>query len=406
MFSLKIALRYLFSKKTHNAVNVISLISVIGVAIATMAIVCVLSVFNGFEDIAAKSLSLLDPELKVSPVKGKVIANADSLALEIAKIDGVKIALPEIEEQAFAIFRQKQMPVIIKGVDSRCQQLIDIDSTIIDGQLLLRDSIANYAILSPGVAIKLSARPNMFDPIGIYAPTRTGRINPSNPMTAFCADSLAIAGVFQVNQPEYDTDRIIIPIENARALLEYTTEAHSVGIALSNNADIDFVSAEIAKKIGNGYIIKDRYLQQEQSFKMISIEKWITFLMLAFILVIASFNIISTLSMLVIEKDDNIATFNALGASRKMITRIFMLEGWLISSMGGVIGIILGVILCLAQQWGKFIKLNGDPSALTIDAYPVRLVPSDLLIVFALVLAVGFVTSQITSLFTRRRLNK
>lgn len=406
MFSLKIALRYLFSKKTHNAVNIISLISVIGVAVATMAIVCVLSVFNGFEDVAAKSLSRLDPELKVLPVKGKVIANADSLAQEISKIEGVKIALPEIEEQAFAIFRQKQMPVVIKGVDSLCQQLVNIDSTIIDGQFLLRDSMACYASLSPGVAIKLEARPQGWNYIGIYVPTRTGRINPSNPMTAFCADSLLVSSVFQVNQPEYDNDRIIMPIENARMLLEYTTEAHSVGIAVADNATIDAVAQAISQKIGSEYVVKDRYAQQERSFKMISIEKWVTFLMLAFILIIASFNIISTLSMLVIEKDDNIVTFNAMGATRKMITRIFMLEGWLISMFGGVIGIIIGVLLCLAQQWGKFIKLGGDPSALTIDAYPVRVVATDLLIVFALVLIVGFITSQVTSLFTRRRLNR
>ena len=406
IFSLKIALRYLFSKKTHNVVNVISLISVVGVAIATMAIVCVLSVFNGFEDVAAKSLSRLDPELKVLPTKGKVIANADSLAQEIAKIDGVKIALPEVEEQAFAIFRQKQMPVVIKGVDSLCEQLINIDSTIIDGQFILKDSMASYAALSPGVAIKLDARPKGWNYIGIYVPTRTGRINPSNPMTAFCADSLLISSVFQVNQPEYDNDRIIMPIENARMLLEYTTEAHSVGIAVKDGYDVKVVEQNISHKIGPQYVVKDRYAQQEHSFKMISIEKWVTFLMLAFILVIASFNIISTLSMLVIEKDENIVTFNALGATHKMITRIFMLEGWLISTIGGIIGIIVGVVLCLAQQWGKFIKLNGDSSALTIDAYPVRVVVFDLLVVFILVLIVGFITSQVTSLFTRRRLNK
>ena len=404
MFSLRVALRYLFSKKTHNVVNVISLISVVGVAIATIAIVCVLSVFNGFEDLAAQSLSMFDPQLKVTPKEGKVIENADSLAVEIAKIEGVKIALPEIEEQAFAIFNQQQMPVVIKGVDSLCQQLIKIDSVIIDGNFLLRDSIANYAILSPGVAMKLGARPGYINPIGIYVPTRTGRINPSNPMTAFCADSLWVSSVFQVNQPEYDNDRIIIPIENARNLLEYTTQAHSIGVGIIDNADINATAQAIAQKIGPKYDIKDRYAQQEQSFKMISIEKWITFLMLAFILVIASFNIISTLSMLVIEKDENIKTFNALGASQKIITRIFMLEGWLISLMGGIVGIIIGVALCLAQQWGKFIKLNGDPSALVIDSYPVRVVASDLLIVFALVLIVGFVTSQVTSIFTRHRI--
>lgn len=406
MFSLRVALRYLFSKKTHNVVNVISLISVMGVAVATMAIVCVLSVFNGFEDIASRSLSRLDPEFKIKPAKGKVINDADSLARVISGISGVKMALPEIEEQAFAIFNQRQMPVVIKGVDAQCQQLARIDSTIIDGEFRLRDSLVDYATISVGVAMKLEARPNWSRYLGIYAPTRTGHINPSNPMTAFCADSLIIAGVFQVNQPEYDTDHIIIPIENARALLEYTTQAHSVGVALKHDADINATLDKIKAAIGSNYEIKDRYAQQEQSFKMISIEKWVTFLMLAFILVIASFNIISTLSMLVIEKDENIKTFNALGASHKMITRIFMLEGWLISSIGGGIGVIVGVILCLAQQWCGFIKLNGDPAAMIIEAYPVRVVATDLLVVMALVLVVGFITSQATSLFTNRCLKK
>ena len=405
MFSLRIALRYLFSKKTHNVVNIISLISVVGVAVATMAIVCVLSVFNGFEDISARYLSRLDPELKITPVKGKVINNADSLISLIEDVEGVEIALPEIEEQAFAIFNQQQMPIVIKGVAPQRQQLSAIDSLILDGVFLLNDSIASYATLSVGTAIGLQARPGAWGYLGIYAPTRTGRINPANPMTAFRMDSLIVSGVFQVNQPEYDSNSIIIPIENARNLFEYTNEASSIGVAVSHGFDLEIVANEISSKIGSNYEIKDRYAQQEQSFRMIAIEKWITFLMLAFILVIASFNIISTLSMLVIEKDENIKTFNALGSTRRMITHIFMLEGWLISILGGIIGIILGVILCLAQQWGGFIKLNGDPSALTVDAYPVRVELLDMLIVFALVLVIGFVTSQITSIFTRRRLN-
>lgn len=404
MFSLRVALRYLFSKKTHNAVNVISLISVVGVAVATMAIVCVLSVFNGFEDVAARSLSRLDPELKITPTNGKVITNADSLVQVVNSIEGVKASLPSIDEQAFAIFNDKQTPIRLMGVSSQYADVYAIDSTIIDGYFLLNDDDASYITLSVGVAVNLMARPGSYDYVRVYVPSRTTKINMANPMTAFCGDSLVIAGVFQVNQPEYDADRVIIPLENARTLLEYTTEASAIDVALKNGAETEKVRSLIVSTIGNDYVVKNRYEQQEQSFKMVKIEKWITFLMLAFVLVIASFNIISTLSMLVIEKDENIITFNALGATRKMITRIFILEGWLISLVGGIIGIIVGVILCLAQQYGKFIKLSGDPSALVIDAYPVRVVATDLLVVFLLVLVVGFVTSQITSVFTRQRL--
>ncbi|MBR5332286.1 MAG: ABC transporter permease [Muribaculaceae bacterium] len=394
----------MFSKKTHSAVNKISLISVLGVAVATMAIVCVLSVFNGFEDVAAKSLSQFDPQLKIYPSQGKVIENADSLINVIEKIDGINAAIPAIDEQAFAIFNNQQMPITLKGISSRYANVYAIDSIVIDGTFLLQDDDYDYASLSVGAAIGLMARANSSDYISIYVPSRTGRINPANPMTAFCADSLAIASVFQVNQPEYDTDCVIIPIENARTLLEYTTQASTIDISLNHAHDIDDMKEMISIAIGDGYVIKDRYQQQEQSFKMIEIEKWITFFMLAFILIIASFNIISTLSMLIIEKDENIATFNALGASKKIIARIFMIEGWLISLVGGVVGIVIGVILCLAQQYGKFIKLNGDPSEMIIDAYPVRVEFTDLFVVLTLVLIVGFVTSQITSIFTRQRL--
>lgn len=406
MFSLRVALRYLFSKKSHSAVNKISLISVLGVAVATMAIVCVLSVFNGFEDLAARSLSQFDPQLKIVPSQGKVVENADSLIQIIEKIDGVKAAVPSIEEQAFAIFNNKQMPVTIKGVSPKYADVYSIDSIIIDGAFLLQDADDSYATLSVGAAMGLAARPGRYDRIGVYVPTRTGRINPANPMAAFCADSLIVTGVFQVNQPEYDADYIVIPLENARTLLEYTTQASSIDLSLVEGSDDEKVKTAISAKLGNEYIVKDRYQQQEQSFKMIAIEKWITFFMLAFILAIASFNIISTLSILVIEKDENIHTFNALGASKRIITRIFMVEGWLISLVGGLVGVIVGLVLCLIQQYFKIIKLSGDPSALVVDAYPVRVEVMDLLVVLALVLVVGFVTSQITSIFTRQRLKK
>lgn len=404
MFSLRVALRYLFSKKSHSAVNKISLISVLGVAVATMAIVCVLSVFNGFEDLAARSLSQFDPQLKIVPSQGKVVENADSLIQIIEKVDGVKAAVPSIEEQAFAIFNNKQMPVTIKGVSPKYADVYSIDSIIIDGAFLLQDADDSYATLSVGVAMGLAARPGRYDRIGVYVPTRTGRINPANPMAAFCADSLIVTGVFQVNQPEYDADYIVIPLENARTLLEYTTQASSIDLSLVEGSDDEKVKTAISAKLGNEYIVKNRYQQQEQSFKMIAIEKWITFFMLAFILAIASFNIISTLSILVIEKDENIHTFNALGASKRIITRIFMIEGWLISLVGGLVGVIVGLVLCLIQQYFKIIKLSGDPSALVVDAYPVRVEVMDLLVVLALVLVVGFVTSQITSIFTRQRL--
>lgn len=404
MVSLRIAIRYLFSKKTHNAVNVISLISLAGVAVATMAIVCVLSVFNGFSDLSAAHLSLLDPDLKITPVEGKSISSVDSLISEIEQIDGVDVAIPTIEEQALAIYGDRQMPVMIKGVPSEYENTTDIKSIVIDGDFCLTDSIASYATLSVGAAIGLGATPSFYRYLGIYMPKREGRVNVANPMTAFRSDSLIVAAVYQVAQAEYDTDMVILPLENVARLLDYDDEATAIEVKLKSSANLSKVTPQMQTILGDGFVVKDRLRQQEQSFRMIEIEKWITFLMLAFILIIASFNIISTLSMLVIEKSENIHTLHSLGATSTMISRIFMLEGWLISIVGGIAGIIIGVILTLAQQWGGFIKLSGDPSALSIDHYPVRLDVMDLFVVMGLVIVIGFFTAQITALFTRKKI--
>lgn len=405
MFALRIAIRYLFSKKTHNAVNIISLVAVTGVAVATMAIVCILSVFNGFSDLAARQLSRLDPEVKITPASGKTISNGDSLASVIASLPQVAAAVPTIQEQALAIFDQRQIPITLKGITDDFQSINSIDSLIIDGAFSLRNRELSYATLSVGASMSLKAYPGDFRWLRIYAPKRTGRINTSNPMSAFRTDSMLVGGVFRVEQQEYDADMIIIPLENARQLLQYTTEASAIEVSLTPGVPATEAITQIKRIIGTDYSVKDRMAQQEQSFRMISVEKWITFVMLAFILVIASFNIISTLSMLVIEKDENIRTFNALGASQSVIARVFMLEGWLISIAGGCIGIITGVALCLIQQYFGVIKLNADPSTLTIDAYPVIVNWLDLLIVFALVFIIGLLTSLATLLFTRNRVN-
>lgn len=394
MFPLRVAIRYLFSKKAHSAVNVISLISVAGVAVATMSIVCILSVFNGFSDLAASHLSLLDPEIKVTPATGKTIQNADSLAASITQLPDIEKATATIEEQALAIYGDRQMPVRIKGVPENYDSITSLRSTIIDGEWIHGDgSQLSYTTLSAGTAITLRAFPGYDQYMGIYVPRRKGRINPANPMAAFRSDSLVVSGVFQVGQAEYDADMVIMPIENTRRMLDYTNEASAIEIKLKPGTDTGEAIAAIRALTGDGYNVKNRMQQQEQSFRMIEIEKWITFLMLAFILIIASFNVLSTMSMLILEKRDNIVTFKALGASKKTISRIFLIEGWLISVIGGVIGIIAGLILSLAQQWGGFIKLGGNTAAMTIDSYPVRVNPTDILAVMAIVLIVGILTS-------------
>lgn len=404
MISLRIALRYLRSKKSHNAVNVISYVSIAGVAVATMAIVCVLSVFNGFSELTADRLSIIDPDIKISPAAGKTIANADSIMAEIKSIDGVASAIPVIEEQALAIFGQHQMPVSIKGVPDGYESTSAIASTVIDGDFKLSDGDYDCAVLSVGAALRLGARPGYYDLLEIYVPQRVGRINPSNPLDAFRADSLLVSGVYQIEQNEYDAETMIMPLDAARRMLDYTTQCSAIEVGATQGTNVDRLLDEITAKLGSDYVIANRLMQQASSFSIIAIEKWVTFLILAFVLIIASFNIFSTMSMLIIEKTDNIATLNALGGTPQMLSGIFLWEGWLISLTGGAAGIVIGVILCLAQQWGGFIKLSGDHSQLSITEYPVKVEAGDLLIVMVLVAVIGFAIGFTAAQFQKRRL--
>lgn len=403
MVALRIALRYLLSRKSHNAVNIISSVSVAGVAVATIAIVCVLSVFNGFTRLAYDRISLIDPQLKIVPANGKVIGNADSLAAAVEGLDEIALAAPAIEEQGLAVYNRRQMPVIVRGVTPRFADIVAIDSVVIDGSFALGDSAERYASLSVGVAVNLGAHPGYYDYFALYAPRRRGRINAANPMGAFRSDSLIVGSVYEVEETDYDTDGVIVPIDVARNLFDYTTEASAIDLGISPGvSEADAVSA-VSAAIGGDYRVLTRLQQEQESFRMIAVEKWITFIMLAFILIIASFNVVSTLAMLIIEKTPNMATLRALGATDAMTRHIFVWEGWLISIVGGLAGIIIGVALCLAQQWGGFIKLNGDPSRLTITTYPVSVQPTDILAVAALILITGFLVALITSALLSRR---
>lgn len=409
MVAFRIALRYLFSKKTHSAVNIISYISVAGVTLATMAIVCVLSVFNGFTDLALKQISSIAPDLRVEAVKGKTIANADSVAEIIrTEVKGIELAEPTIEERALAIYDGRQMPVRAKGVTDAYDRISSISRlTKDDGAFLTEDSVfGKFATLSVGVALGLDSRPGFEQRLELYAPKRQGRINPANPSKAFRSDSLTVGGVYQMDQAEFDTDMVIVPLSTMKHLLGYHDEASAIEIKVAPGYDIDKTMQSIKDILGNELSVKDRLHQQEESFRMISVEKWITFFLLAFILVIASFNVISTLSMLVIEKEESIRTLSALGASKHMLSTIFLIEGWLISLIGGILGVAVGVALCFAQQSFGFIKLGGNHDMMTTDIYPVKVEFPDILAVLLLVAVIGWLTSTVTSIFTRQRLRE
>lgn len=407
LFTLKVALRYLFSKKTHSAVNIITIVAVCSVAVTTTALVCVLSVFNGFSSLVESKLALLDPEVKIFPASGKVISNADSLIKVLSTNKEIQIMVPTIEDNALAVFGEKQMPIKVKGVTNDYSKSSSIVSTIkSDGHFQLSDSTNNFSIVSVGVALGLGAHPGYVNYIQYFAPRRVGRINIANPMNAFVKDSTLVAGVFQIEQGEYDNNMVILPLSVTRTLFDYTTEASAIEIQLKPSAQVEPAIAKLQASIGNNFIVKDRLQQQDTSFKLINIEKWITFLLLAFILIIATFNVISTLSVLIIEKQSNITTLRNLGATNSQISNVFVTEGWLITILGAIVGIIFGIILCLVQQYFGIIKLNGDPTALIVHSYPVAVKAWDIVTIFILTAFVALITSFATAVVMHHRLNK
>lgn len=401
MLSLRIALRYLLSRKSHGAVNVISAISLAVIAVAAAAMVIVLSVFNGFSQLAESKLSAVDPDFKLTAVEGKSIPQVGALLKELDGIDGIA-AEPEITEQAFAVSSGAQMPVMLMGMTDSGLHASGVPGITIDGNgAFLADS---SAILSVGVAIGLNLRPSAgFPTFTVYEPRRVGKINPANPMAAFRSAELLAQGVFQVEQEEYDRDVVIVPFDVAARLLGYDDESTSVSVYLHHGADAGSVEKALTAIGGEKHLeVKNRYRQQQQVFRMIAIEKWITFVMLAFILVIASCNIISTLSMLILEKEDNMAILTAMGGTRRFINGIFTTQGWLIVVLGGFAGMAFGTLLVLGQQHFGWIKLAAaDPSLMSVDTYPVILSPADLLATAATLLAVALLITPVIPLIRR-----
>ena len=404
LLPLKIAWRYLVSKKGHQAVNIISIVAVCGIVVATAALICVLSVFNGFRGLIMGKLAMLDPQVAITATVGKTIDDADSVMAVVSAVPGVERAVPVIEDQALAMYAQLQMPVRLKGVPDDYNKMNDMDSVIVDGVWRLRDQVSRFAVAGAGPAIRLCVRPESVGMLRIYAPQRQGNVNLANPMGAFRQDSLFLSGVFQLQQNSYDADLIYVPLEVARGLFDYDTQATQVELKLAPGASEQQVMRDISRMLGSGYQVKNRLMQQREAYRLVNIEKWMAFLLLAFILVIATFNVISTLSLLIIEKDDSIATLRALGASDRQVSNIFVLQGWLITVAGAVMGIVIGLALCLCQQRFGWLRLSGDPANMIVNAYPVEVQWTDVVVTLALVAAVGLLTGMVTALIMRRRL--
>ena len=397
-FPFYIAKRYLFSKKSHNAINVISGVSVCGVALATLAMVCTLSVFNGFRDLVATMFTAFDPELKITSVNGKVFDSEDERIQSIRQWPEVEVFSCSLEDNAMVQYKGRQAMVVIKGVEDNFNQLTAIDSILYGrGELILHDEVVDYAI--PGIELVsvLGTGIRFLNPLEVFAPKRGAKINVANPTTSFQTDYLHSSGlVFAVNQQKYDASYILTPLSFARNLFQYDTEVSSVELKLLPDANFSQVKDKIEDLLGSDFKVQDRYEQQLDTYRIMEVEKLISYIFLTFILLIACFNVIGSLSMLIIDKRKDVETLRNLGADNKLVYRIFLFEGCLISFIGALVGVVLGLVLCLIQQEFGILSLgNGDMAgAFVVDAYPVSVQWGDVCLVLITVLLVSFLSVQ------------
>ena len=402
-FSLKIARRYLFSKKSHNAINIISGISAGGVAVGAMALVCVLSVFNGFESLITDMFSNFDPDLKITLTHGKTFEDNTKEFKELRKMKSVAFFTEVVEENALLRFRDKQMPATIKGVSDDFERMTLIDSVMYDGTFILYDGAFQRSIPGIGVASTLSLGARFVDPLIIYAPKRSSKVNLLRPEKSFNQIPTFVSGIFSVKQALYDEHYVLVSLSLARDLFEYDKNTvSSVELKLAKNVNKDEVQKQIRDLLGPKFQVKNRYEQQENFFKIMKVEKWITYLILCFILLIASFNIIGSLSMLIIDKKADIETLRNLGANNQLIKRIFLFEGWMIAGVGALIGILLGTILCLLQQHFGLLRLG---SSYVVEAYPVVTKFPDIVLIFVTVLTMGFLAAYYPVRYIRTKQN-
>ena len=404
-FSFYVARRYMFSKKSVGAINVISFISVAGVAVGTMALVIVLSVFNGFHDLVASLFTNFDPQIEVVPLKGKTV-NADAPELDrIRHLDFVDVATDVVEDQAIAVYGDRQRMVTVMGVDENFDQLTNISDILYgDGDFTLR--IANLYFGVPGIRLAqdLGLGARWADYLKIYAPVRRGQLTDlDTPTDGFVVDSLLSPGVvYAVNQNKYDRDRIITSIYFARQLFDQDGMLSSLQLRLKPGTDLSTAKREIKAAAGEKFRVLDRFEQQADTFRIMQIEKVLAYVFLTFILIVACFNIISSLSMLIIDKKNDINTLHNLGANDRQIQSIFLYEGRIISAVGALIGIGLGLALCGLQQAFGFVKMGESSGTFIVNAYPVSVHYWDVLVVFVTVILIGWAASWIPA----RRLRK
>ena len=410
IFPLYIAKRYLIAKKSHNLINIITLVSVIGITIGTMALVIVLSVFNGFEGLVTSLFNSFNPDIQVTAARGKDFHVSAIPMDELQRLPGVKRAVQVVEESALALFDDRQYLITLKGVDSGFEEIVPLGDHLLEGRYLLRSGERSYAVIGAGVAYYLGIYPEDFSrPMTIFLPKRTRQSLTGLPDQVFNSSNVSVSGVFSIQQ-DLDMQYVILPVERARELLEYTDEVTALEIGLLPGADQDVVRQEIERLLGPSYLVKNRFEQQALLYRIMKTEKWAVYLILTFILVIAAFNMIGSLSMLIIDKKKDIAVLWSMGASKKLIKRVFFAEGMLMSLAGGATGLVAGAVIALLQQHFGLLKLGGGEGSFIVEAYPVRVEVMDMLYVLVTVMVIGALSTwypvrQVSKKYLSSRIN-
>lgn len=388
--SLYIAKRYLFSKKSHQVINIISGVAIAGIGLATVAMICTLSVFNGFQGLVAKQFTAFDPDIKVTAATGKSFTKDSPEVCSAAALQEIEAIAFCVEDKALVEYGGKQVMATIKGVDSKFEELTDINQALRgNGEFTLREGEFSYAVMSAEMMNEIGCGIEFTTPLEVYSPNRGRKVNLTMPARNFKKDYLYSSGlIFVMNQPKYARHIITSDIFARRLFKRGDNEVTSMEMKVKEGADIAVVKEALAGILGSGYLVQDRYEQQDDVYKVMQIEKLISYIFLTFILLVACFNIVGSLSMLIIEKRDNMETLRSMGADRKTISDIFVYEGIIISAIGAFTGILAGIALCLAQQHFGFISMGGD-GAFIVESYPVELHINDIATTFVTVLAVG-----------------
>ena len=391
-FPFYISRRYLFTRKSHHAINIISGISVCGVALATLALVCTLSVFNGFRDLVSSFFTAFDPQLKIVPAEGHTVSSDNETLLKLMKHPAIQVCTRCLEDNALVAYNGRQQMVTIKGVEDNIGRQTDLNGLLYgDGEFLLHADVLEFGIPGIRLASTLGIGTTFEEPLQIFAPKKGEHINLANPAASFTQEELYSPGVlFAVNQAKYDENYILTSLAFSRRLFSRPDEVSSIELKLKPGADEKKVRQELEEWSNGQFKIMDRYEQQSDVFRIMEIEKFIAYIFLSFILLVACFNIIGSLSMLIIDKKENVRTLRNLGATERQITRIFLHEGRMIATIGAASGIVLGLFLCFLQQQFGFITLGDSAGKFIVDAYPVSVHYQDILLVFATVMVIGY----------------